>query len=729
MATTPTNLPVPSESPIDLKFNAGKIDEFVTSMGWTYTDRFGQKHYTIEGINYLAQQAMAAFGYVILTGKTSTTGATINNPNEVLLNTADGEYYKWTGSFASGPKEVPANSTPSSTGGVGPGAWLGVGDSSLRAALASVNGADLIGYKNPQSQISETLNVALDKINVRLIYASDFGVKTDSSDNADALWNLGQFISNATEPLYVIFPHGTSLVGSQEFAGATGKGYSYRPSYFSRPWGDPSDRGWFSVHRTDNDITLDMTGWTLKMNDGMKHGSFDPVTGAVAADQISETPNVDYLASHGYMIKLYKCHNVILKKGKTVGNIAGSIWGGKYGNTGYQVPSYNAWINQSSGVTIDGHEFSDSPVDLLYQGETTSFTADLLNTIPKTKVINCLFHDAGRNLYSLVGGANILIEDCLGYNSGNLATNIGTRFSGPECGVDIEAEGGSIYGVTLNRCKFINTGKASLMTVSTPGIVSTIKAYSCVFSSFSSEGAIINYGSTRTVSFNKCSIVGSIKSIGMGLDAYSFEKCTFQNRYGSDYVPSYLLDFSVYSFSDNSITFAIPPDKNVSSATFNISDQAGIAFGQGQSRCQNNRIIVYGDATKITFVNGLGGFNNFKGLEIFTQADGITSGTTKLIVNTSSQGAGGLSTNSASFNYGTTMIKEEGKNIWFSSTPTRTPGVLNPAANSAQDLGNVGARWRTGYLDLGMITSSPNGTKYRLRIGDDGVPYTTIDNG
>ncbi|MEG9856659.1 hypothetical protein V6X01_23875, partial [Enterobacter hormaechei] len=107
MATTPTNLPVPSESPRDLKYNAGKIDEFVTSMGWTYIDRFGQKHYTIEGINYIAQQAMNAFGYVILSGKTFTTGATINNPNEVLLNTSDGEYYKWTGTFASGPKVVP----------------------------------------------------------------------------------------------------------------------------------------------------------------------------------------------------------------------------------------------------------------------------------------------------------------------------------------------------------------------------------------------------------------------------------------------------------------------------------------------------------------------------------------------------------------------------------------------------------------------------------------------
>ncbi len=146
MATTPTNLPVPSESPHDLKFNAGKIDEFVTSMGWTYTDRFGKKHYTIEGINYLAQQAMAAFGYVILTGKTFTTGATINNPNEVLLNTADGEYYKWTGSFAGGPKVVPENSTPASTGGIGPGAWIGVGDSSLRAALAQNKGSSLVGY-------------------------------------------------------------------------------------------------------------------------------------------------------------------------------------------------------------------------------------------------------------------------------------------------------------------------------------------------------------------------------------------------------------------------------------------------------------------------------------------------------------------------------------------------------------------------------------------------------
>lgn len=94
MVTTPTSNPFPSVKPQDLKFNAGKIDEFVNSKSWTYTDRFGVNRYTIEGMNYLAQQVMAAFDYVTLQGVTFTTGATLGNPNEVLFNSADSSYYK-----------------------------------------------------------------------------------------------------------------------------------------------------------------------------------------------------------------------------------------------------------------------------------------------------------------------------------------------------------------------------------------------------------------------------------------------------------------------------------------------------------------------------------------------------------------------------------------------------------------------------------------------------------
>lgn len=147
MATQPTNLPVPSESPRDLKFNAGKIDEFVTSMGWTYTDRFGVQHYTIEGMRWLAQQAIAGFGYITI--DSFEDGNTLTLPNQVLRLEATGEYYRWDGQL---PKNVPASSTPESTGGIGSGAWISVGDAALRQNLASsANGLgdNLITVKQP----------------------------------------------------------------------------------------------------------------------------------------------------------------------------------------------------------------------------------------------------------------------------------------------------------------------------------------------------------------------------------------------------------------------------------------------------------------------------------------------------------------------------------------------------------------------------------------------------
>lgn len=143
MATQPTNLPVPSESPRDLKFNAGKIDEFVTSLVNTYVDRFGNEHYTIEGLRWLAQQAIAQYGWIPV--GTFQAGATLTLPNQILKDATDGEYYRWDGSFLPSGKIVPSGSTPGTTGGVGTGAWLSVGDSTLRSMLASSVGAAAIG--------------------------------------------------------------------------------------------------------------------------------------------------------------------------------------------------------------------------------------------------------------------------------------------------------------------------------------------------------------------------------------------------------------------------------------------------------------------------------------------------------------------------------------------------------------------------------------------------------
>lgn len=67
-------------------------------------------------------------------------GATINVKNERLEY--QGGLYRWDGEL---PKEVIADSTPASSGGVGVGAWLSVGDAALRQELAEPGGAGLVG--------------------------------------------------------------------------------------------------------------------------------------------------------------------------------------------------------------------------------------------------------------------------------------------------------------------------------------------------------------------------------------------------------------------------------------------------------------------------------------------------------------------------------------------------------------------------------------------------------
>lgn len=133
MATTPTNKPIPSEDPRDLKFNAGKIDEVVSGDNHYYTDRFGVRRFTIAGFQYTAEEAIRNYGYITM--DSFEDGATLTLLNQVLRHEATGEYYRWDGSF---PKIVPAGSTPETAGGIGLGAWVGVGANALRGEFGVI---------------------------------------------------------------------------------------------------------------------------------------------------------------------------------------------------------------------------------------------------------------------------------------------------------------------------------------------------------------------------------------------------------------------------------------------------------------------------------------------------------------------------------------------------------------------------------------------------------------
>lgn len=173
---TPTQNPVPSADIRDHVFGGAKIDEFVTSIALKYIDRFGTEHYTIEGLRWLAQQAIAEYGWI--PSGTFQTGATLTLSNQILKDETDGEYYRWDGAF---PKVVPSGSTPSSSGGTGVGAWLSVGDSTLRTW---VNNNISINFSTVTNMIAGTAisgnTIPLINGMVATTFANQFGIKQES---------------------------------------------------------------------------------------------------------------------------------------------------------------------------------------------------------------------------------------------------------------------------------------------------------------------------------------------------------------------------------------------------------------------------------------------------------------------------------------------------------------------------------------------------------------------
>ena len=85
-------------------------------------------------------KASGKIGYI--TRRSFEKGFNVTTWNEVLLWEEDGDYYRWDGTL---PKNVPAGSTPETSGGIGSGAWVSVGDASLRQDLGSSDGAKLVG--------------------------------------------------------------------------------------------------------------------------------------------------------------------------------------------------------------------------------------------------------------------------------------------------------------------------------------------------------------------------------------------------------------------------------------------------------------------------------------------------------------------------------------------------------------------------------------------------------
>lgn len=123
-------------------------------MAQQYIDRFGNAHYTIEGLKQLTLQQIYNLGWNL--AGTFQGGGTVTAAGDVLQDTSTNVWYRWD-DLTTLPKTVPAGSTPESSGGTGEGKWQPVDISDvLRKDLAAGTGSLLVGYdlNQPSSQLT-----------------------------------------------------------------------------------------------------------------------------------------------------------------------------------------------------------------------------------------------------------------------------------------------------------------------------------------------------------------------------------------------------------------------------------------------------------------------------------------------------------------------------------------------------------------------------------------------
>lgn len=87
------------------------------------------------------RRSYAEAGYNLVDGSFQAGGA-VETATDVLLDEVNSIAYSWGGVL---PKPIPVGSTPSSSGGIGAGAWQPQSSDTLRIHLAAIGGAGLVG--------------------------------------------------------------------------------------------------------------------------------------------------------------------------------------------------------------------------------------------------------------------------------------------------------------------------------------------------------------------------------------------------------------------------------------------------------------------------------------------------------------------------------------------------------------------------------------------------------
>lgn len=399
--------------------------------------------------------------------------------------------------------------------------WDNIGGSVVASDLANdlantsnnAKGDALIGFKQSNTSgfiAGATARTVNDKLQ-EVFSVKDFGAVGDGITNdTDAFYAAATAI-NAAGGGKLVIPPGTYIVGKQTFAGAMGLGYSYLGQ---------SILEFISCTKS---LIIEGNGATLKIADGLKFGSFDPVTGAIYNPPGLPFTNGNYRASIGYVLSAVFCKEVTVRDLEIDGNIQNVSLGGYFGDTGYQIAAYGLYFDGNQQVLVENVYTHHNALD----GVLVKYASlnDTSPAYPHT-FINVVSEYNARQGLSWVGGTQLTAINCKFNNTGQ-----STFYSSPGAGVDIEAESSVCRNGMFINCEFSNNTGAAM--VADAGNSADVDFLRCKFVG-QNNWAI--WPKKPRFSFIDCLIVGSYvnsyTSSNPG-DATKYQRCLFTDQ--SDY--------------------------------------------------------------------------------------------------------------------------------------------------------------------------------------------------
>lgn len=364
-----------------------------------------------------------------------------------------------------------------------------------------------------------------------------FGAMGDgTTDDTDA-FALASSVITAADGGKLVIPSGTYIVGRQTFAGAGGLGYAYRPADIIK------------IENCTKPVVVELQGAVLRHPNGLRFGSFNPVTGAAHTPVLPFT-DINYAADPGIMMRFQNNSGgvSIVGRGELDGNNINMIIGGQWGDTGYQRLSHGLWeYNNDSfyAENVYAHHFGTDGIVCGYTGAVAGGP-----TRPKT-LINIVSEYNGRQGLSWVGGIGLTAINCK-FNRSGRAINAGTGValaSSPGAGVDIEAESAVCRNGVFINCEAINNVNTAVVADS--GDSADVQFISCTF------GGTV-WPRKPGFKFDQCKFYGVIVNQFGSLDpsqATSFRDCLFTDVQIDDYTVPVSLGANAFQTSMTTPTY------------------------------------------------------------------------------------------------------------------------------------------------------------------------------